>query len=267
MTEEIQNDMKGYLHEELDELARSTRLMAIALVVLSALTIGYFEWMKGMTAEALKPASISTLVVSEVKRNIPTATQALQTNLTRAAPEVVAFIGTSILNEVLPMMTEAATALFRDYSRELTGFGTLAIVKMFGQIVKDHKVALAKAKDTAEPAFYERDRVVEGLNGFIEVELGRRMTESPEESLGTKLKESLNALNNINLRLQELAAKRKLDRKEELGKRLITTWWTFLNREQAHDSAREAIMDANTLIPITEEYDPAIFNTGLGKER
>ncbi len=261
MTQETQD----YLESEVAALQKGYKMALVAMVLVTIVMIGYFQWLKSMAAEILAPQNLSTLMVSEVRRNLPTARYALQTNLTDAAPEVIEFVANSVLDEALPMMSESARALFRDYSRELAGYGKLAAVQSFTEIVKTHKTELAKARTTAEPGFYTPDRISENLGKTIDAELANRITESPEESLATKLDESVNALHNINRKLGELSRKKKLSRKEELGRKLITTWWTYLNRNDGPDSAQEALLDSTTKRPITEKSEPIIRGDGTEK--
>lgn len=260
-------NVSQYLEGELAEHQRSFKLGVVAMILVSILIVGYFQWLKGAVAEMIAPQNIATLMVSEVKRNLPTARDAMEQNLKKAAPEVITFIADSVMDEALPMVTQAARALFRDYSRELTNFGTLAASQVFEGIVTDHKVELAKSKETAEAGFYSPDKIAAGLNGLIEGELGRRMNDRPEESVGTKLDESLNALKNINRHLGELAHKKKTTREEDLGRKLITTWWTFLNQSEPQGDAAAQLLDSTTQTLKTEGVDPAVPGDGTADEK
>jgi hypothetical protein len=258
MTQETQD----YLATEVAELQKNYKIGLIAMALITVILIGYFQWMKSMVAEIVAPQNLSTLMVSEVRRNLPTARIALQTNLTAAAPEVIEFVANSVLDEALPMMSESARALFREYSRELAGYGKLAAVQSFTEIVKTHKTALAKSRETAEPGMYTPDTISEQLSKTIDAQLATRITETPVESLATKLDESVNALHNINQKLNELSGKKKLTRKEELGRKLITTWWTFLNRSDGPESAQDKLLDTTTARPITAPSEPIVPGDG-----
>jgi len=261
MTQETQD----YLAAEVAELEKGHKITLVAMVLIAVVLFGYFQWMKSMVAEILAPQNLSTLMVSEVRRNLPTARIALQTNLKAAAPEVIEFVANSVLDEALPMMSESARALFRDYSRELAGYGRLAAVQTFTEIVKAHKTELAKAKETAEAGFYTPDLISANLTKTIDAELANRITDSPVESLASKLDESVNALHNINRKLNDLSGKKSLTRKEELGRKLITTWWTFLNRSDGPDSAQDKLLDTTTKRVVTEKSEPIVRGDGTDK--
>ena len=258
----MSNEMSDYLEQEVAALDRSFKLGVGAMLVLTVVLIGYFQWLKGMVEEITTPESLSTVVVSEVKRNLPAARLSLEQNLTAAAPDVIGFIAEGVLDEALPLMTDSARALFRDYSRELAGYGRLAVLQSFEAIVKDHRAALAKAKATAEPGMYTPDVISQNLSKTLDAELGNRITDTPRESLANKLDDSVVALRNINRKLQSMSKQGKLTRKEELGRKLITTWWTFLNRSDGAGDAASRMMDKGVKRPVSLESEPIIRGDG-----
>lgn len=257
------NNIREYLEAETEALRKSFKIGFVVLLLLALVMVGYFEWFKSQTAKFLAPDNISTMMVSEVRRNLPTARDQMSQSLRQAAPDVIRFVIQTVVDEALPMVRDAAGALFKEYSRELAGFGTLAAVQSFEQIVQMNKIELAKARETAEPGFYTADRITDKLTKQIEVELAKRMNDRPEETAGSKIRESLHALHNINDRLQQIAETKNLSRKDALGKKLITTWWTFLNRSDTHASATEAMLD-QAKIPVTEKTDPSVPGDNKG---
>ena len=254
----MSDQVSQYLGSETAGLRKGFKVSLVALVLIALVMVGYFEWLKGKTAEILAPANISNLLVGEVKRQLPTARDAMSQSLKTAAPDVIRFVIQTVMDEALPMVRDAATALFKEYSRELAGFGTLAAVQSFEQIVQMSQTELAKAKETAEPGFYTPDLITAKLTKQIEAELAKRMNDRPEETAGTKIRESLNALHNINDRLKGMAGQKSLSRKDELGKKLITTWWTFLNRADPIVSAEDAMLNKSTKMPITQKTQPDV---------
>ena len=88
----MSKETQDYLQKEVAELQRGFKFTIGALVLITVLLVGYFEWLKGMVSEIVEPKNLSTLAVSEVRRNLPAARIALETNLTGAAPEVVEFV-------------------------------------------------------------------------------------------------------------------------------------------------------------------------------
>lgn len=278
------SEERDYLRKELEETQRSFRTGVWAMAVLSVLILGYFQWLRVQLAEILLPQNIAEVMVSEVRRSLPGARDALKENLRKAAPEVVAFVTEQVTDEAIPMVRESAEAVFREYARELAGFGREAVVKVFSEVIRDHKAELARkgqhhtgaltgllnqreaarrsGKAVEEGAYVEvsgeeidTGAIAKRLSKYVSSELGSRLNDVPEETLRQKLDESMKALRNINDQLKRLARKRDISREDQMGKRLITTWWTFLNRGDLPETTEEAMLN-NVPLPVTEESLP-----------
>ena len=248
---------REYLEAEVEEARKSFKLGLISMAIITVLILGYFHWLKSATAEILQPQNLANVMVSEVRRNMPAARDTLEKELTAAAPAVVTFITQAVMDEALPMVTEAVTALLKDYSRELTGYGTLAVTQVFQEIVRDHRDALANAASQGEVPQYSPNKIAADLATLIEKELGKRISEQPEETLSAKLDQSLIALKNINTELERMSKGKRVTREDELGKKLITTWWTFLNRHDSSDDAQTKMLDT-VMKPVTSKDDPEV---------
>jgi hypothetical protein len=252
------DNYRQYVQDEVTAAQKSFKLGLISMAIVAVLILGYFQWLKSAAAEILEPNNLAMVMVSEVRRNMPTARDALEKNLTAAAPAVVTFITEAVMDEAIPLMTDAVTALLKDYSRELTGYGTLAVVQIFQEIVRDHRDALAKAAEGGEVPMYSPNKIAADLSTLIEKELGKRISEVPEETLSAKLDNSLVALQNINTELERMAKRGKRDtRQDDLGRKLITTWWTFLNRHESSADAETKMLDT-IMKPVTSKDDPEV---------
>ncbi len=248
---------KEYLETEVEQAAKSFKLGLISMALITVLMLGYFHWLKSATAEILEPQNLANVMVSEVRRNMPAARDTLEKELTAAAPAVVTFITQAVMDEALPMVKDAVTALLKDYSRELTGYGTLAVTQVFQEIVRDHRDALTRAATQGEVAQYSPNEIAADLSTLIEKELGKRISEVPEETLAAKLDKSLVALKNINTELQRLSKAKRVSREDELGRKLITTWWTFLNRHETARDAETQMLDT-VMKPVTSDDNPEV---------
>jgi hypothetical protein len=246
---------RQYVQSEVNAAQKSFKLGLISMAIVAVLILGYFQWLKSAAAEILEPNNLAMVMVSEVRRNMPVARDALEKNLTAAAPAMVAYITEAVMEEAIPLMTDAVTALLKDYSRELTGYGTLAVAQIFQEIVRDHRDALTKAAEGGEVPNYTPNRIAADLSTLIEQELGKRLNDQPEETLSAKLDNSLVALQNINSELQRMAKSGKREtRQDDLGRKLITTWWTFLNRHDSSDDAQTKMLDT-IMMPVTSKDD------------
>jgi hypothetical protein len=248
---------KEYLEAEVEEARKSFKLGLISMGIITVMIFGYFHWLKSAAEEILEPNNLANVMISEVRRNLPVARDTLEKELTAAAPAVVTFITQAVMDEALPMVTDAVTALLKDYSRELTGYGTLAVTQIFQEIVRDHRDALSRSADQGAVAQYSPNEIAADLATLIEKELGKRISEQPEETLSAKLEHSLTALKNINTELERLSNAQRASREDELGRKLITTWWTFLNRHDSGDDAQTKMLDT-IMKPVTSTDDREI---------
>ena len=111
------SEERRYLQRELAETRKSFRMGIWAMVVLSILILGYFQWLRSQLTEILRPENIAQTLVTEVRRSLPGARDSLKENLRKAAPEVVAFVTEQVTDEAIPMVRESAEAVFREYAR------------------------------------------------------------------------------------------------------------------------------------------------------
>ena len=232
---------KDYLELETAQAERSFRVGLITLALIGVMLIAYFQWLKVQVREITNPTNMATLAVSEVRRQLPGARDALEQQLKIATPEIIRYVADRVLNESVPMMRQGVEALFRQYSREITHFGVEASAKVFESLVKDNKDEL-KARASIAPGQFTSDNFVTELDRVIQNELGRRLTDTPTESASFMMSRSLVALNNINARLQQIASTKNMSRHDELGRKLITTWWTLLQRPEVENSQAEKLM-------------------------
>jgi hypothetical protein len=220
------SDVQENLQQELDKAERSLRNTLIAMGIVSVVVMGYFGWMRSQLAELLEPENVAEFVVNETRRSLPGASQALRDNLKSGAPDVVKFVMSSVLDGVLPMVQKELRSNLESYSTEVATLGTNGMLEVFREVVRTHKDELM----SAEPA--DSDTIALALAGHIERELDAKMTDAQGETVKAKLDQSVVALERINDQLERMSKGRHLSREDELGKRFITTWWTFLDQNK-----------------------------------
>ncbi len=245
----MSDDLHNYLDQEVAAGERGYKTGIIVLVVIAVVLVAYFQWLKSAIAEMVEPGNIASLVTGEVRKNIPVASKALTKSLSEAAPDVIETVVDTVLENSVPTLRRAVEDMFKTYARELTLFGVEATAKIFETLIKDQKDMLRERK-TAEPGVYTSERIVSDLQAYISREMGKRLNSVPEETIGTQLHQSLIALRNINGRLQTMASGKAKTRKDELGRRLITTWWSMLSDLEPDKTAAEKILDSRKM-PVT----------------
>jgi hypothetical protein len=245
----MSDDLHNYMEQEIASAARGFKTGIIVLVVLVVVLIAYFQWLKSAVADMIEPGNVAALVTNELRRNIPTASNALKSGLTASAPDVIDAVVNTVLENAVPTMRRAIEDMFQDYARELTHFGVEATAKIFEGIVKDQK-ELLRERISSAPGLYTSEKIVADLQSYIDRELHKRLNTVPEETTQLKLNQSLVALRNINARLQTMATGKAKSRKDELGRRLITTWWSVLNDLEPDKTAAEKMLET-TKMPVT----------------
>lgn len=251
----MSNDLREYLEQEVAASERSFKIGVILLAVTAVILIAYFTWLKNRVAEMTKPDNVAELMLSEVRRNLPTAADALKKNLASSAPEITGMVVDTVVDRTVPMMRITAEKLFNQYSIELATIGVDGAQKVFEQIVIENKDKLKERADTAA-GMYTSDNLMADLTRQINEEMGQRLNSLPQETLGFKLDQSVVALRNINHRLKELASSKNLDRKDQLGRQLISTWWTLLQQaETENTTATEKMLEDRPKMKTREDFE------------
>ena len=245
----MSENLQSYMEQEIASGERGFKTGIIVLIVVVVVLVAYFQWLKSAVADMLEPGNVAALVTNEVRRNIPTASNALKTSLSESAPDVIDAVVDAVLLNTVPTMRRTVEGMFQDYARELTTLGVEATEKIFEGIVKDQK-DLLRERISSAPGLYTSEKIVADLQAFIDRELHKRLNTVPEETMQLKLNQSLIALRNINGRLQAMATGKAKSRKDELGRRLITTWWSVLSNLEPDRTAAEKMLDA-TKKPVT----------------
>ncbi len=245
-------DISDYLTAEIAAGEKSYRFGLIGLGIVALLLIVYFQWLSGQVKEITSPGNVAAVALTTVRSNIPSVRDSLKKNLKQSAPELVQFVSDTVLDKTVPMLRGVVEGLFREYSRELTHFGVEATAKVFEEIIKEQKDELRERISLA-PGVYTTEQLISDLDGFIAREFVRRLNDSPTETTAFKLKQSAVALRNINARLQSMAKAAPNTKKDALGRKLITTWWTLLQNIEPTETAAEKMLSARKIAKTPED--------------
>jgi hypothetical protein len=217
-------DATTYLQAELRKAERSFRIAAIAMAVVLVVFVGYFQWMKSALAEVLRPASVAELLVNQTRAALPEISDSLKANLTREAPEVVDYVLHRAVDEVLPLVGQSFQDNLTQYSREVNELASGQVMSAFEGTLLAYKTDSKLAKNQDPKVFATH------LSAHVEAELAPQMDSVAKDAIKSRLNRSGETLKHINTELASLAYRGHGDRESEMGKSLITTWWTFLDR-------------------------------------
>lgn len=220
----MDNDVTTYLQTELGKMQRKFRVAGIAMAILVVFLIGYFQWITTLTAEMLEPENIAEFVTNELRGNLPAAADTLSDTLVAASPEMVRFVMQQVMDGVMPAITETVGAQLKDLSLEAANIGSQGVTAAFTSTMDKCTSAAPKRGKT------DAISVSEQLHECVQKTMPAELDTASAAILGDKLSASAAMLRQIDGKLQTLANKPKLDREEALGKQLVTTWWSFLER-------------------------------------
>ena len=248
-----EQDLREYLESEIAAGKKSFRLSIALFVILGALTLTYFQWFKAEVEPFLQPEELAEFTVSEARRNLPKVVDDAGNALITALPMMIRDAMDSVMETTLPMLRKESAGWMRSESRKIAAVGTGAVSTVFEQIVEAKKAELLEASGADPGQFVPGIRLNE-LSRLVEIEAAKEYNTVPEETLGRKLDKGAMALRNINTNLKELADGKNLSRKDALGKRLISVWWTMLKQLDRETTVVESSMGLKA--KSREELEP-----------
>jgi hypothetical protein len=230
------DDVTNYLQNEFQRARRTFRVGVTVMGLLAVFLIGYFQWLKSQTEELLEPAAMSEFIVNETRRNLPHFTAALTSTIQESAPAVVRFVMQQVVDVVFPLLSDSFRTSFQEYSSALITVGRDTAMVAFQDSLRDLQAEVRKSNATSA------DAIATQASAFMTAQLPKRLEAASHEAIGSKAAESASMLVDVNRRLKDLSGKPK-NREEELAKRLITTWWSFLQQNRHH-------VDVNLDVPV-----------------
>lgn len=216
------SDVTSYLEEQTRKAERTVRIAAIAMGILLVVVFGYFQWIKAELAEVLAPESIAELVVNEARGALPEIGDALESNVRSEAPAIVRFALHQAVDHVLPLLGEMFETTLDEHSREVTRFAARDADVAFEAALA--QFAAERGKGPQKPVTAVQ------LGSFVSARYAAALDDVASADITERLEKAGGTLKGIDARLAAMAGRPGSTREEELGRRLIMTWWTFLER-------------------------------------
>lgn len=215
-------DTQTYLQSELAKTQRTMKVALVAMSLVLVVMIFYFQWMKAELAKVLTPESVAEFVINEARGALPGVTTQLKDNLSAEAPNVVHFVLTSAVDKVLPLVAQTFHTSLEEHSRNVSSLAEEHVDAAFAGVLKAYPTAGRPKNETAA-------ELGERLAAHVAARLGTQLDVVGADAIKARLDKSGETLKHINQELVTMASRPGGDRQGELGKRLITTWWTFLD--------------------------------------
>jgi hypothetical protein len=222
--EAMADAVTSHLQEEVAKARRTFKIALIAMAIVLIAMIGYFQWMRSELQKVLEPTAITEFMVNEVRRSMPGASAAMKQSLRERAPEVVRYAIQRAVDGMLPAVRASFESSIAEGSKELVATSSDHAMVAFQNALKSYQESPAgkRGGDAATTG--------DQLAAHLTDELHKELDAAPDDSVQHKLSQSAEALTQIDARLKALATQHSPSEEDALGKRLITTWWTFLQR-------------------------------------
>jgi hypothetical protein len=234
-----------YLQEELRKLQRASNIALVAMAIIIVATFAYFGWLRSQLASVLTPDSISEFLVSETRGVLPDVTESLQANIKDKAPAMVHYMLSQAVDHTLPLVAQTFEANLEEHTRGVSAIGGDNAMSALEAALRAYKAQPGRPKKETAEALAPR------LAVHIEAQMPLQLDLVAKDGVKAQLSKTGGTLKHINQELTSMAQGRSQDRTGELGKQLITTWWSFLDSgrpKQPHDmlDAANAAKTANT---------------------
>jgi hypothetical protein len=225
-----------YLQNELAKTERSFRIAAVAMAIVLVVFVAYFEWMQSQLAEVLEPANVAEFAVNEARGALPVLTESLKANVQTEAPNLVRYVMHSAIDQVLPLAAQTFETNLDEYSREVGEIGKGSSMPAFAAALAAHKAQFGAkgAPKNEDPAL-----LATRLSAHIEATLGTQLDTLAKAGVQARLDKTAQTLKHINNELVSLAQRPSADRQGQMGKRLITTWWSFVDSGRSNEPGDE----------------------------
>jgi hypothetical protein len=215
-------DVTSYLQAQTKKAERTFRVAAIAMGVMLVVVFAYFQWLKAELAEVLAPESIAELVVNEARAALPEIGDALEANVRSEAPEIVRFALHQAVDHVLPLLGQMFQATLDEHGRELARIAGRDASAAFDAVLAQY--AAERGKGPKKPVTALQ------LGSFMSARYAAALDDAAAADIEQRLEQAGGTLKGIDARLAAMAGRPGGSREQALGRRLITTWWTFLDR-------------------------------------
>ena len=210
-----------YLQAQTRKAERTFRIAAIAMSVLLVVVFGYFQWLKSELADVLAPSSIAELVVNQARASLPEVGDALEANVRAEAPNIVRFALHQAVDHVLPLLGQMFETTLSDHAREVARIAGAEANEAFDTVLAQYA---AERKGQRTPVSSAQ------LGSFMTARFPAALDDVAAADITKRLDDAGGTLKSIDARLGAMAGGKAGTRTDELGRRLITTWWTFLDR-------------------------------------
>ena len=216
-----------YLQNELRSAQKTFRTARIAMAVVLVVFVAYFQWMKSALAEVLMPDSIAEFAVNQANIALPVLTETLTLNLKDEAPGLVRYVLHEGVNQILPHAVETFQTSLNEYGNEVNTLAAANSPAALRAVLRAHKADSAVVKHE-DPAL-----LAARLSLYVETHMSSQLDAVTKQASKARLEATSQTIKKLDAELVSMASQPSGDHSGALGKNLITTWWSFVDRSRA----------------------------------
>jgi len=225
-SEELQAAAKinAIMEKRCSRLEKTFKVNILVGLVVVCFVIIYMNWVYSNFSDMMKPGVLADVVTHEVTSRIPTFGRDLEGKLKKEAPQIVAAIKNTVINESIPALRRIIQDELNKFLDEF--FRTAPDVfnqEVYMVLLTANKAQIegATANDLSDP------KAAAAFEKKLRKNLAVALDKNPTETLSKKLDKTVAALDNINKGLKKLSRGGRLTKGEGLMKQLISSWWTM----------------------------------------
>ena len=216
-----------YLQNELRKAQKAFRTARIAMAVVLVVFVAYFQWMKSALADVLTPDSIAEFAVNQANSALPVLTETLTLNLKDEAPGLVRYVLHEGVDQILPHALETFQTSLNEYGGEVNTLAAANSLAALRAVLRAHKADSVGVKHD-DPAM-----LATRLGLYVETHMSSQLDAVTKEASKARLESTSQTIKKLDAELVSMATQPSGDHSGALGKNLITTWWSFVDRSRA----------------------------------
>ncbi|GEM_PF-2995864 len=236
-----ENILRSHLEGEVKKLHKERKMGTIIGILLVVVVFAYMTWIDRQVAKWSQPQNLVMAASGIVESNLPGMKRSMAALIKKQAPEVARDIGKQVSREVPKLVRNMIEKTIDDYTTKLATYAVDKYSEAFEAIMKGAHGDIERA--VAENADQER---VQLLVRAIEKQVQtaqRNMSGGSlkDDPIFKKLEDSHLALEGFNKRLRGMARQQDKsgDRREQLTKRFIGTFWRYIQQNRPDVNADE----------------------------
>ena len=259
------NVLRAHLEAEVAASQKNAKTSMIMFAILVVFVIGYFMWLRAMLKEVMEPNALARVGITMIEDNLDPLINTMKGQITASFPGLVKNATEYVTVQALPQAGQYAKTHMDDQAENLGIFckelGNDVFVSTLAS-AKDDITSQVRPPDTdgaarAEQVAASLEATVQGRmrTGFDskmraclpgDQDQAERPLHCDEESAAMKFQKASQALRTISAKLTQLANNDNPNREQQVQRRLIGAWWSFVGTVHAGGGANAAPGAADT---------------------